>query len=161
MRNEIKIDGKLTAAPLPSDERLEQLAHGEYRTVIDLRTEDEIPDRHVDPMIESRVERGNHGVVERLGMNFVNIPVPKDRVKVRQFEAFREQLGRHNTPAYIYSQNGTRAAIFALLIKVIESQMKPETALDKARELGIRFDTPQEEEFFKNYVAECVPKLGG
>ena len=161
MRGEIKFDGRLMSGPAPSEERLKQLAHRQFQTVIDLRTKGELEDRETGKLRTHRWERGDHALVERLGMDYVNIPVPEEKVKTRQFEAFRQEFDRHGHPVYVYSNKGMRAAIFSFLIKAIDEQMDVQAALEAAREKGIRFNTPEEEEFFKEYVTNCVPEHGG
>src|SRR5690349_18200775 len=102
MNERLKITPELTVGQRQPDwvELLALVSEG-FRTVIDLRTDDE-PGQDLSPRQEALAAR-------RLGLAYCHVPVPADRVDAGVLDRFRAALADAVKPVFVHCASGKRA----------------------------------------------------
>jgi len=120
----LPLDDVATAGQ-PEREHIRRLAEAGYRTVLDLRGEDE--DRGFDEAAEARAT----------GMRYINVPVGKS-LPDDALEQVREVLrDRSNHPVLVHCGSANRVGGALLPHLVLDRGMDRDEALRTAREIGL------------------------
>ncbi|MGD8316816.1 MAG: sulfur transferase domain-containing protein [Myxococcales bacterium] len=111
----------------PSLTQLKEIQEAGYRTVVNLRTPDELGDE------------GEPAAVERLGMKYVSIPVPGAVGLTEQnARALGKALrGRDALPAVVHCSIGQRAAALLGLKAFVVDRLSATASIDIAKGLGL------------------------
>lgn len=138
LNNEIAISGQPSAADL------DELASQGFRTIVNLRTEDE-------PGILEDEERE----VENRALNYSSIPVSPqtlDDLSVARFSQALESVD--GTPALIHCKSGGRAGLMALLHLAVKSGWSVQQTLEVGHEMGdlAPSETSPYRAFFEDYL---------
>lgn len=142
MKNLKKITNELYIAGQPTEDELRS-AGGQFRTVVNLRTED-----------ESGVVPDEERIVESSGLSYAPIPVSPATLDDAAVERFSQALGSEgSTPALIHCQGGGRAGIMTLMHLAVTQGWSLEQALEVGAESGIApaEDSPYRR-FFEDYI---------
>ena len=126
MKNARRFDDRITIGGVPDSEDLAQLKHLGYKTLIDVRDEQE----KFGGMVEKRATS--------LGMGYMNIPIHREEIKMDDVvEFFHAVYEKGSAPIYAFSRFGKRPLAFLLLF---ESVAKIEPLLkifQKASKFGL------------------------
>jgi uncharacterized protein (TIGR01244 family) len=145
VKDQIKINDRLTSGKQPSEEMLRKLQQQGYKTVINLRTSGE------EDMPMSPVEEGR--IVHDLDMEYVHIPISSEEgPKAEQVDRFREEVEQRQAPIFTHCHRGKRSGALSLIHVALQENMTGEQAYDRAEELGYECDVPKLKEFFINYI---------
>ncbi len=113
MKNARKYDSRVTIGAVPDSEDLQQLRDLGYRTLIDLRDDDE----KFGGVVEKRGRE--------LGMAYIGIPIVRDEITMDQVLAFYQDVYRRGSgPLYCFSRHGKRPLALLLLLEAV-AQHKP------------------------------------
>ncbi len=106
MRNAKKFDDRVTIGGVPDSEDLAELKELGFKTLIDLRDEDE----KFGGLVEKRAVG--------LGLRFVNIPIRREEIKEDDLIQFHQACYEgQGTPIYAFSRFGKRPLAFLLLFE--------------------------------------------
>ena len=118
--NELAIAGQLTL------DELQQLAEEGYRSVVNLRSPNEIGFLDVEQQ-----------KVEPLGLRYVNIPIQTKDLSHDDVLPIIEKLVGMPKPMLVHCDSGIRSSIIVLLYIAIEQGMRVEDAFQKVVKLGL------------------------
>ena len=144
--NDVKQIGNRYAVGMapPSSEDLSQLARASYKSVVNLRCENE-PDAPMTPQLE-----GDKAAA--LGLEYRNIPVAGDALTGDLVDRFRDCVKSLPGPLFIHCASGKRAGAFTMMHVAAENDLSGEAALAQAEEMGLACDQPALAEFVRNYI---------
>ncbi|MBI3656568.1 MAG: protein tyrosine phosphatase family protein [Acidobacteria bacterium] len=124
----------------PSLATLEEAAAQGYKTVVNLRTENEGTD------LQAEAEK-----VRGLGMKYVHIPVRSDQPKAADAEAFLQTArAANNYPMFIHCGSGNRVGAFWMIHRVLDDRWSIERAEKEAVQIGMR--SPTLKDFALKYI---------
>lgn len=113
MKNARKYDSRVTIGGVPDAEDLQQLRELGYRTLVDLRDDDE----KFGGLVQ---KRGRD-----LGFAYIGIPIVRDEITMDQVLAFYQDVYRKGSaPVYCFSRHGKRPLALLLLLDAV-AQKKP------------------------------------
>ena len=119
----------LATAGQPEEEHLKRLAEAGYKIVIDLRTSEE------DPGFDEPE------VVQKAGMEYVNIPVGHETIEEETFRRFRELINDpERRPVLVHCSSANRVGALLLPYLVLDEGKSPEEAEEIASRVGLRSD---------------------
>jgi uncharacterized protein (TIGR01244 family) len=119
----------LATAGQPEEEHLKRLAEAGYKIVIDLRTSEE------DPGFDEPE------VVQKAGMEYVNIPVGHETIEEETFGRFRELINDpERRPVLVHCSSANRVGALLLPYLVLDEGKSPEEAEEIASRVGLRSD---------------------
>lgn len=119
----------LATAGQPEEEHLMRLAEAGYKTVIDLRTPEE------DPGFDEP------GVVRRMGMEYVNIPVGHGMIEDETFELFRDLMkDPERRPVLVHCSSANRVGALLIPYLVLDEGKSTEEAEEVATKVGLQTD---------------------
>jgi uncharacterized protein (TIGR01244 family) len=124
-----KITNELAIAGQPSFDELQQLAEAGYRSVVNLRSSNEIG--FLD---------GEQQKAEYLGLSYANIPIHLAILKLDDIILVIQQLIRLPKPMLVHCDNGIRSSIIVLMQISTEQGMRAEDAFQNVTELGLLSD---------------------
>lgn len=131
--NAVQPMADVATAGQPAAEHLGQLAEAEYKTVIDLRAENE--DRGFD---EARTVRDS-------GMEYENIPVTPDTLNGEKFDRFRELMGDpERRPALVHCSSANRVGALLIPYLMLDEGKTREEALEVAAQVGLQSEELKE-----------------
>lgn len=130
----------------PASEDLTKLSQQGIRAIVNLRepSEDGDPTSSRDEGIKAR----------ELGMEYLNVPLPKQEIGTPQIDDLRTKLGMLPRPVFIHCESGARSGAVAIIDKAIQSGWTGEKTLQKAKSAGFPCDQPELSEFVRRYVDE-------
>jgi len=114
----------LAIGNLSSPEELQAIAQQGYSTVIDLCTPTE-------------GKQLNAEEVQKLGFNYISIPVSPQNLNSEVLKTFSETVNTASQPIYIRCASGLRAGVFTLLILADQQNWTEEEYLKRHQELGL------------------------
>lgn len=114
----------MTSSGQPSEAALEVFADNGYVAVIDLRTEGE----------PRGIEEG--AVVERLGMEYVSLPIPRNDVTFENAARLDELLASYDEPVLVHCGSGNRVGAL-LALSASAKGADDEAAIQAGREGGL------------------------
>lgn len=108
MKNARKFDDRITIGGVPDSEDLAQLKELEYKTIIDLRDEQEKFGGYVEKKASS------------LGFSYINIPIQRDEIKIDDVTQFYHAVYKKGSaPLYCFSRFGKKPLAFLLLFEAV------------------------------------------
>jgi uncharacterized protein (TIGR01244 family) len=147
MRNAIKIDNRVTIGRVPDDEDLGQLKELGYKTLVDVREDDE--------KFGGRVERK----AAELGLHYVSIPISRQGISLDQVVDFYHIIYQRGTaPIYAFSRFGKKPLAFLLLFEAVAQGDQLARVFERSRRIGIdlRGDLLLQEFLVSFYNNECI-----
>ena len=144
MDNFRKIDDQISISGQPTTSDLDALVEQGFRTIVNLRTEDEAGAMHDE-------ERE----VENRALNYAAIPVSPtllDDLSVARFSQALESVD--GTPALVHCKSAGRAGLMTLLHLAVKHGWSVEHALQQGREMGdlAPAENSPYRAFFENYL---------
>lgn len=124
----LQVDSRLYRGGQPTDEGYRRLADLGVKTVVNLRTDEEVG-----------LEETRH-LVESLGMRWVSLPMRAyGRPTDAQIDAFLQAVGDpRQQPVYIHCRQGKdRTGTMVAVYRIVEDGWEPERAYREARALGL------------------------
>jgi protein tyrosine phosphatase (PTP) superfamily phosphohydrolase (DUF442 family) len=113
MRNARKFDNRITVGRVPDSDDLFQLKDLGYKTLIDLREEDE----KFGGMVGKRATA--------LGLKYVSIPVSRDSLSMKDVVQFFDAIHeKGSAPIYAFSRLGRKPLAFLLLFEGVSKGEK-------------------------------------
>ncbi|MGJ8536532.1 MAG: beta-lactamase hydrolase domain-containing protein [Parasphingopyxis sp.] len=131
----------------PSADDLRALHEKGYRSVVNLRCEEE-QDQPLQPDQEGEAARS-------LGMEYRHVPVSGEALDHDLVDAFRGQLKDLPGPVYVHCASGKRAGAFTMMHLASEAGMSGEATLQQAEAMGFACDNPNLAAFVRGYVDSC------
>lgn len=129
MQNAKKFNERITIGLVPTAEDLKQLKEMGYKTLIDLRDEDELFGGHIK----------RHA--EKLGLEYINIPVQRDAIQLSDVKMFYEKVyARGSAPLYVFSRLGRKPLVFLLLFEAVLQNQPVVRIYRRASRLGFHLE---------------------
>jgi uncharacterized protein (TIGR01244 family) len=129
MHNARNYDERITIGGVPTPDDLAQLAEIGFRTVVDLRDEEE--------KFGGTVEKK----AEALGLGYLSIPVVRRSIDTVTLDAFYHAVFRRGTaPLYVFSRYGKRPLALLLLLEAIARGKPVLWIFQKAAEFGLNLE---------------------
>ena len=111
MKNARKFDERITIGGVPNSEDLEQLKDLGYKTLIDLRDEEEKFGGYVERKAIS------------LGLKYVNIPIRREEITIEDITRFYYAVyEKGSAPLYCFSRFGKKPLAFLLLFEAVAKE---------------------------------------
>ena len=129
VQNYSRINDQIAISGLISEGGVPALAATGFKTIIDMRTAN-----------EGTAEEKS--LVDRAGMNYINIPMTVAGISNEQLTAFTKAIEMAQRPVLIHCGSGNRASAMWARYQISQG-MDPETAIEAARKSGLR--PPMEE----------------
>ncbi len=121
-----QINAELAIAGQPSLEELQQWAQSGYRSIVNLRSPDEIG------FLGDQQQKA-----ELLGLQYLNLPTQLKAINPDFVLQAIPQIAALPTPVLLHCDSGTRSSIIALIKIAVKQGINPEQAIQKAQELGL------------------------
>lgn len=147
-----QISDTVSVGPQPSEDELDSLAEQGFKTIINLRTDQE-EDQPLNPATEGELVRAK-------GLEYRNIPVSMDNMEPTLVDKFRNDLASLPSPTYVHCLSGKRAGAFVMMDEGVRNNMSGSDVLDQAEEMGFKCDQPELKQFVTEYV-DSHNKLAG
>jgi uncharacterized protein (TIGR01244 family) len=129
MRNAKRFDERITIGGVPDSEDLEQLESIGYKTLVDLREDDE--------KFGGRVEK----LATDLGLRVVNIPIRRDAIRMEDVKKFYDTVfEKGSAPIYAFSRFGKKPLAFLLLLEVVAHGEHLPAVFRKASRFGLNLE---------------------
>jgi len=126
VRNAKRIDERITVGRVPSGEDIAQLAQLGYKTLVDVREDDEKFGGHV----EARARE--------LGLQYISIPIKRESIQIPEVQQFYEAVyARGSAPLYVFSRFGKKPLAFLLLLEVVANGESLIRVFERASRIGI------------------------
>ena len=139
-----KIGDSVSVGPQPSEDDLNELAEKGYKTIINLRTEQE-EDQPLNPGAEGELVRAK-------GLEYRSIPVSMDTMEPALVDKFRSDLANLPSPAFVHCRSGQRAGAFVMMDQACRNNMSGADLLNQAKQMGFECDQPELKQFVCHYV---------
>ncbi len=140
--NYYRVRPDVATAGQPSDEALADIQKAGFKTIINLRTEEE----------GSLLEKPK---VEALGLEYHNIPVGSEGISKEQVALFEKILGDAGSrPVFVHCASSNRVGAMWYIHQVLGEGKDEPAALEEARKAGMK---PNLEAKAKEYVAKNRP----
>jgi uncharacterized protein (TIGR01244 family) len=150
--NERKVTDGITVAGQPMAADIEKYRDQGFRTVVNLRTGDELQNAPDEVRAEERL-------VEEAGMTYSWVPVSPQTLDDIGVQRFTQALASVDAqPAIVHCQGGGRAGIMTLLHLALDHGWSIQKALEEGEKLGIapKDDSPYRA-FFEDYLKRHSP----
>jgi uncharacterized protein (TIGR01244 family) len=138
----------LTVGAQPTTQEISQLAREGFKTVINLRVENE-QEGQLSPMEEGQTVRD-------AGMEYLHIPVIGNQIREGQVDEFTNAVESLPKPIYVHCAKGKRAGLFSTMHCAVKDGLSGKQTLARAKETGIEIDDANLERFVKEYVESRV-----
>jgi uncharacterized protein (TIGR01244 family) len=126
MKNARKFDERITIGGVPDSEDLAQLKELGYKTLIDVRDEEE----KFGGLVEKRVTT--------LGLKYLNIPIYREEIKMEDVVEFYHAIyEKGSAPIYAFSRFGKRPLAFLLLFEAVAKSEPLPQIFKKASRFGL------------------------
>lgn len=127
MKNACQITDNILVAGQPKDDELRKLAENGYKTVVNLRSDE-----------ESGILDNEGRIAESAGLNYASIPVSPNTLTETKVGRFLQTLATKDAlPAVVHCGGGGRAGIMVLLHLAITQKWSLQQALEQGEEMGI------------------------
>ena len=150
MRNAIKFDVHLTLGRVPDADDLVQLKDLGYRTLVDVREDQE----KFGGYVEKRA-------VE-LGLKYVNIPISREDIKLPDVVRFYHVVyDRANAPIYAFSRFGKKPLAFLVLFEAVANGDSLHHVYQRASRIGLdlRGDLCLQAFLVEFFNAGCIEEI--
>jgi protein tyrosine phosphatase (PTP) superfamily phosphohydrolase (DUF442 family) len=142
MQNAKKYDDRITIGLVPGPDDLNQLNELGYKTLIDLREENE----KFGGFIEKRARE--------LGLSYISIPVARNAISLNDVKHFYQEVYRKGSaPLYIFSRFGKKAVVFLLLFETVAKRQALVHLYRKADKLGFKL---QGDISFQSFILSLI-----
>ncbi len=121
-----QITQELAIAGQPTLEEIQQLAQVGYRSIVNLRSPDEI-----GFLIHEQQK------VEQLGLRYLNAPIQLTAINSDFALCVIQQIAVMPRPMLLHCDSGTRSSIVALLQIAVKQGIRAEQAIQNAASLGL------------------------
>ena len=121
-----KINNQLTIAPQLSLEQLKQIAQEDFKSVLNLRSPDEIG------FLSNEQQEA-----ESLGLFYINIPVNLEAINNDVITEVLKQINQLPKPILVHCDSAIRAAALVLIYIDTQQGATLEQACNKAKQLGL------------------------
>lgn len=145
-----QISDSVSVGAQPSEEDLNDLAAQGFKTVINLRTDQE-EDQPLNPGAEGEL-------VREKGLEYRNIPVSMDTMEPAIVDKFRNDLANLPSPAFVHCRSGQRAGAFVMMDQGCRNNMSGAEVLNQAKQMGFECDQPELKQFVMQYVDSRAKK---
>jgi uncharacterized protein (TIGR01244 family) len=126
MRNAKRFDDRITIGGVPDSEDLAQLKELGYKTLVDLRDEEE----KFGGLVERRATA--------LGLKYLNIPIYREEIKMDDVVDFYHAVyEKGSAPIYAFSRFGKRPLAFLLLFEAVLANQPVSAIFRKAGKFGL------------------------
>jgi uncharacterized protein (TIGR01244 family) len=126
MRNARNYDERITIGGVPDADDLEQLRELGFRTLVDLRDDEE--------KFGGKVEKR----ARALGLEYIGIPVVRSGIDTSTLDEFYHAVYRRGTaPLYVFSRFGKRPLALLLLLEAVARGEPVRKVFTKASEFGL------------------------
>ncbi|WP_138933262.1 beta-lactamase hydrolase domain-containing protein [Roseovarius arcticus] len=146
MQDTVKINDRFTIAKFaPEAGQIRQAAQEGFRSLINMQTDDEEKKLKMAPDQERQK-------AEDAGLAFLHHPVDGEKLSEDLVDDFRRKATDLPAPVLVHCASGKRSGAFVMMHIGSEQGMTGEEVVQKAEEMGFECDTPELEDFVKNYV---------
>jgi uncharacterized protein (TIGR01244 family) len=146
MEDTIQVNDHFAIAKFaPEPEQLKQASEEGFRTVVNMQTDDEDKKLKMSPQEEGRV-------VEETGMNYLHYPVDGEKLSAEVVDNFRSKATKLSSPVLVHCASGKRSGAMIMMHIGCTNGMDGDEVIKKAEEMGFECDTPELENFVKDYV---------
>ena len=121
-----KINNQLTIAPQLTLEQLKQIAQEDFKSVLNLRSPDEIG------FLSNEQQEA-----ESLGLFYINIPVNLEAINNDVITEVLKQINQLPKPILVHCDSAIRAAALVLIYIDTQQGATLEQACNKAKQLGL------------------------
>lgn len=126
MRNAKRFDARITVGRVPDETDMTQLGELGYRTLVDVREEDELFGGFV------------HRRAAELGMKYIGIPIQRGQIQVSDVQAFYKAVyEKGSAPLYVFSRYGKKPMAFLLLLEVVANNEPLVRVFRRASRMGM------------------------
>jgi uncharacterized protein (TIGR01244 family) len=140
MRNARKFDERITVGGVPDSEDLAQLKELGYKTLLDLREEEE----KFGGWVESRARD--------LGLRYESIPIRREAIRMEDVRKFYDAVyAKGAAPIYAFSRFGKKPLAFLLLLEVVAKGEHLPMIFRKASRFGLHL---QGDEVLQEFLIE-------
>ena len=126
------ISEKTATGGQPTIAQIASLKQAGFRTIMNLRE----PSEH-DAAAEAAAAREN-------GLDYINIPVPREGPKAEQVDAFLKLMKDARSPVFIHCGTGNRVAAFWMIRRVLVDKWDLEDAEREAKVAGLKNESTKE-----------------
>ena len=132
MRNARKFDDRITIGGVPDGEDLSQMKDLGYKTLVDLREEEE----KFGGLVQKRATD--------LGLRYVSIPIRREAIQMEDVSKFYDVVYEKGTaPIYAFSRFGRKPLAFLLLLEVVAKREHLPMIFRKASKFGLHLQGDQ------------------
>ncbi|ABW67475.1 fused DSP-PTPase phosphatase/NAD kinase-like protein [Desulfosudis oleivorans] len=129
MQNAKKFNDRITLGLVPSAEDIKQLKELGYKTIIDLRDNQEL----FGGLVAKRAKEA--------GLTYIHIPVQRDAIQLEDVKAFyRAVYARGSAPLYVFSRLGRKPLVFVLLFDAVAQSKSLVRIYRQANRLGFHLE---------------------
>ena len=121
-----KITNELAIAGQPTPDKLIQLVEEGYRSVVNLRSPDEIG-----------FWNDEQQKIEQLGLRYANYPIQTINLDAEMVFRLIQQISELPKPILLHCDSGVRSSVIALMQIAIKQGMGAEDALQRVTKLGL------------------------
>jgi uncharacterized protein (TIGR01244 family) len=132
------VSEKTATGGQPTIEQIAALKQAGFRTIVNLRERSEY-----DAAAEEAAVKEN-------GLDYVNIPVPREAPKAEQVDAFLKLIKEARPPVFIHCGTANRVAAFWMIRRVLVDKWDLEDAEREAKVAGLKNESTKE--FALNYI---------
>jgi len=148
VNNSIRINENLTTTGQVIPEQLEQASQEGFKSVLNLRSPDELGFSHNEQQ-----------VAEALGLKYVNVPLKLEDLNEELITEVLKALKTLPKPTLVHCAAAMRSTGIALLSIAVEEGLTPEQTLAKARNLGFSvFEHSFVSQRLKNLLVDYLNK---
>lgn len=144
MAERIAIADQFTVGAQPDSDDWQKLHQQGFRTVINLRVDNEDEDM-LRPM-----EEGDQ--VRQQGMEYMHLPVSMKQVRAEQADEFCHAIDNLDGPFFVHCKMGKRAAAFSILPIAKREGWSGQQALDELARKGMDLGQSPMADFVRDYV---------
>ncbi|MBD2614912.1 phosphatase [Nostoc punctiforme FACHB-252] len=134
-----KVSDEYSAGGQPTPETLKQLADEGYKSVVNLRSLDE-----VGALADEQQQ------AQAVGLEYVNVPLKPSQTNDNSTAKILSELQQLPTPVYFHCGAGGRASALALIAFATQHQLNRQQVLAKAKELDINPEQVHLKQFLEN-----------
>jgi uncharacterized protein (TIGR01244 family) len=129
MLNAKRFDERITIGGVPTDEDLDQIEGLGYKTLVDVRGEDEKFGGHV------KSKALEHG------LQVVEVPVSREAIQMEDLERFYFAVfERGSAPLYVFSRFGKKPLAFLLLLEAVAAGQPVNSIFRRASAFGLNLE---------------------
>jgi len=152
MRNARRMDRNITLGQVPDAEDLAQLAELGFRTVVDVREEDEKFGGRVEKMSREK------------GLGYMSISIRREEIHLDDVLRFYHVVyDKDGGPYYVFSRYGKKPLAFLLLFEAVAAGDPLGRVFQRASRIGIdlRGDLPLQSFLVNFYNSSCIEEVVG